>query len=61
MTPAEILILVVAALILYFLQSVIAYGNRNPDRNSVFIINLWLGWTIIGWITAFGWAFDRRR
>lgn len=61
MTPAEILILAVAVLILYFLPSVIAYSNRNPDRNSVFVINLWLGWTIIGWITAFGWARDSRR
>ena len=56
----ELLVIVGLVAVMYFLPSLIALGRRNPDINSVFLINLWLGWTVIGWITAIGWALDRR-
>ena len=60
MSMGELLVILGLFVVVYFLPSVIALGRRNPDINSVFLINLWLGWTIIGWITAIGWALDRR-
>jgi len=56
----ELLVIVGLVVVVYFLPSLVALGRRNPDINSVFLINLWLGWTIIGWITAIGWALDRK-
>jgi len=44
------------SLFIYFLPFVISIftGNRT---GSVFLINLLLGWTFIGWVWAFIWAF----
>ena len=61
MSISELLVVLGLFALVYFLPSLVALGRRNPDINSVFLINLWLGWTIIGWITAIGWALDRRR
>lgn len=47
--------LVVAAL-LYFLPAVIARKKRNAS--SVFVINLFLGWTLIGWVVALAMAVN---
>lgn len=39
---------------LYFLPSIIGYSHRN--FGSIFLLNLLLGWTFIGWIVALIWA-----
>ena len=40
--------------VVYFLPAVIARGK--PNASSVLVINLFLGWTIIGWIVALAMA-----
>lgn len=42
---------------LYFLPSVIAAKRDNTRMDAIFILNILLGWTIVGWIAAFIWAF----
>jgi hypothetical protein len=46
---------------LYFLPSIIAHNNTN--FGGVFVLNLLLGWTLVGWIIALIWALggDSRR
>ena len=58
---SRILVLIGSVLIVYFLPTVIGLAKRNPDTYSIFAINLWLGWTVVGWITALGWALDHER
>ena len=36
--------------LLYFLPSLIA--RKNPNVSSVFLVNLFLGWTLVGWVVA---------
>lgn len=36
----------------YFTPTVIASGVGSPMTGIVFLINLFLGWTIIGWLVA---------
>jgi len=38
----------------YFIPAFIAKGKRNAQ--SIFFLNLLLGWTILGWIAALIWA-----
>jgi hypothetical protein len=45
---------VILILVLYFLPSIIGYSHRN--FGSIFLLNLLLGWTAIGWIVAIIWA-----
>lgn len=39
---------------LYFLPSIVGRAKRNFP--AIFMLNLFLGWTVIGWIVALIWA-----
>jgi len=41
---------------LYMLPGIIAIGRQKRNAASILIINLCLGWTVIGWIVALAWA-----
>jgi hypothetical protein len=43
------------ALLLYFLPSII--GRNKKNATAIFIVNLFLGWTLVGWVVALAWAF----
>jgi len=46
--------------LLYFLPAIL--GRDKADATGIFLLNLLLGWTLIGWVVAFLWAIssDRR-
>jgi hypothetical protein len=44
---------------LYFLPTIIA--RHHPNRPSIFIVNLFLGWTLVGWVISLAWAVSNRR
>ncbi len=41
----------------YFLPTVVAVLRRHTHAAGVFILNLLLGWTVIGWLIAQIWSF----
>ena len=41
---------------IYFLPDWVAQSRGHPDRGSIFILNLFLGWTFLGWVAALIWA-----
>ncbi|HTC55506.1 MAG TPA: superinfection immunity protein [Candidatus Sulfotelmatobacter sp.] len=43
-------------LILYFLPSIIALARGKRDTLAIFLLNLFLGWSVVGWIVALVWA-----
>jgi hypothetical protein len=47
------IILVVA---LYFVPTIVAVVRKVTNQGSVAVINLFLGWTIIGWIVSLAMA-----
>jgi hypothetical protein len=44
---------------LYFLPTIVAFRHRN--QTAIFILNLFLGWTFIGWVLALVWACTNNR
>ncbi|MFF1649814.1 superinfection immunity protein [Streptomyces sp. NPDC058240] len=50
--------LVVAVLLIlaYFVPTFVAFGRGMANRGTVLVINLLLGWTVIGWIVALAMA-----
>jgi Superinfection immunity protein len=40
--------------LLYFLPAII--GRDKHDATGIFLLNLFLGWTVIGWVFALVWA-----
>lgn len=41
-------------LLLYFLPSIV--GRRKNNALAIFVLNLFLGWTFVGWVVALVWA-----
>lgn len=41
----------------YFLPSIVALIKKAPSKISVIIINLFFGWTFVGWVVALAMAF----
>jgi hypothetical protein len=40
----------------YFLPVVIALGRQHRNALAIFMLNLFLGWTGLGWIFALVWS-----
>ncbi len=47
----------VSMLALYFLPTIVAERSKKENLNSIFVVNFFLGWTLIGWVIALAWAF----
>ena len=55
---------VLLALLAYFLPTVVAEARGHQNTGMIFLTNLLLGWTVLGWIGALIWAVtavERRR
>lgn len=44
----------VLGLALYFLPTMIGFRKRNAG--AIFALNLFLGWTLVGWVVALVWS-----
>ncbi|TFF33232.1 superinfection immunity protein [Mucilaginibacter psychrotolerans] len=56
--PELIVILIggVISFFIYFLPSIL--GRRKHNFTAIFLLNLFLGWTAVGWIVALIWALS---
>ena len=48
--------MLIVALALYFLPTIIALLRGHLSALAIFLLNLFLGWTLIGWIVALVWS-----
>ena len=57
----EALALIVIGLmfIAYFAPTIAAISFDHKNIAPIVIINVLLGWTLIGWVVALAWAFKR--
>jgi hypothetical protein len=42
--------------VMYFLPTIIALIKSKRDAVAILLLNLFLGWSVIGWIIALVWA-----
>ena len=40
----------------YFLPFAIAFNKKRANSGAIFALNLFLGWSLIGWVVALVWA-----
>jgi hypothetical protein len=52
---------VILGIAFYFLPTIIAVARGCRSTGSVVIINIFLGWTLIGWVVALAMAFGTTR
>ncbi len=49
-------ILLALAVLVYFIPTIVAGKRGHPNGTSIFLLNLFLGWTAIGWLAALIWS-----
>ena len=42
--------------VIYFVPTIIAVLKRKRNWLAIFLVNLFFGWTVIGWILALIWS-----
>ncbi|WP_233889017.1 superinfection immunity protein [Paraburkholderia flagellata] len=50
---------VIAAVALYLIPSIEADAREHKDAFAITVVNILLGWTIVGWFAARAWAHSR--
>ena len=43
------------------LPAIIAYFRDHPQQNAITALNLFLGWTLLGWVLSLVWALTEVR
>ena len=45
----------------YFLPFAIAFNKKRANTGAIFALNLFLGWSLIGWLVALVWALKEEQ
>ena len=53
------IVLGLIAIVLFFLQTIVAFRRDHRNRWVIFLINLVFGVTILGWVGALIWARNK--
>lgn len=48
--------LVVLGLFLYVLPGIVAYSRHKKNKGAILLLDLLLGWTLVGWVAAMVWS-----
>jgi len=51
----DALFFVIIGLFVYFFPALVGRHKRNAS--AILVLNLFLGWTFVGWVVALVWAF----
>jgi len=43
----------------YFLPTLIAFLRQHKNKLAIFLLNLLLGWTVLGWVASLVWSVIR--
>jgi hypothetical protein len=41
---------------IYFVPSYIAFKKSKKQKTAIIVLNIFLGWTFLGWVVALVWA-----
>lgn len=51
-------LIVILAIAAYFLPTIAAVCRRHKNVDPIFAVNLFLGWTFLGWVLSFAWSLS---
>lgn len=55
-SPMAGFLFLVVGFVIYFLPTFVASSRKHLNGTSIFLVNLFLGWTFLGWVVALVWA-----
>jgi T4 superinfection immunity protein/SH3 domain-containing protein len=58
---ALLVLVLLILLVLYFLPTIVAAASNKRKTGAIFVLNLLLGWTLLGWVGSLVWAVADER
>jgi hypothetical protein len=55
-SPIAGFLFLIVGFVIYFLPTFVASNRKHVNGTSIFLVNLLLGWTFLGWVAALVWA-----
>lgn len=52
-------LVIFGGLVVYFIPSVVGHKKRNAT--AILLLNIFLGWTFLGWVVALVWAATKEK
>ena len=52
----EVIALIVLAFLIYFFPTIVVLNRNHRSTGAIFVVNLFLGWTLLGWVAALAWS-----
>jgi hypothetical protein len=46
---------------IYSAPTIVAYSAKHRNAEGILILNLFLGWTLVGWVVALVWAVYKEK
>jgi hypothetical protein len=53
------LLLIALIFAFYFMPTLIALLRQHKNKLAIFLLNLLLGWTVLGWVVSLVWSVMR--
>jgi len=51
-----ILFAIIMGTFIYFVPTIIAFSQGKKNRGAILALNLFLGWSFVGWVVSLVWA-----
>jgi hypothetical protein len=55
------LVTALVAVAVYCLPMIVALVRHHRDSAPILLINLFFGWTVVGWVMCLAWSFSTTR
>jgi hypothetical protein len=56
-----LIILILPSLAIYFVPTIIAVARRTRNALGIVLLNIFAGWTFLGWVAALVWSIVDQR
>ena len=53
-------VLIAASVVLYFVPYLVARDRDHPNKTAILLLDICLGWTLLGWVAALVWAYSAK-
>jgi hypothetical protein len=50
---------VIILTVCYFVPTIVAFSRAHHNAGAICALNIFLGWTVVGWVTALVWSLTR--
>ena len=53
-------VVAIIGLAVYFIPTIVALCRKHPNKGAIIVLNIFLGWSFIGWVVSLVMACSRK-